>query len=306
VASTKAKDAQTVASATQQVASAQLNQQAAAAGIAVKQAPPQPSAVAQGQAAVLQAQNSLAAAQRTLGETVLRAPVAGVVASVSGTTGTQVSGGGSAVASAASSSSSAGTGSSASSGSSGFISLVGVKTMQVTAAFSESDAAKVHLGQAATVTVSALPNVKLAARVTAIGVTSVSSSSGVVQYDVTFTLSGAPSTLKAGMTANVSVTVAEADNAVNVPTSAVSGTGANATVTVLQNGKQQVVPVVTGLVGDSSTQIVSGLSAGATIVLPTTVASTTGATGATTGGARVGGGLGGGGFGGGGFARGGG
>jgi len=165
--------------------------------------------------------------------------------------------------------------------------------MQVKAAFSESDAAKIHLGQAATVTVSALTNVKLAAQVTSIDVTSTSSSSGVVQYNVTFTLRNRSSLLKAGMTASVSVTVAEADGAVNLPTSAVSGTGANATVTVLRNGKQQTITVVAGLTGDSSTQIVSGLKAGETVVLPTSTASssagTTGTGGTTGGGARVGG-----------------
>jgi macrolide-specific efflux system membrane fusion protein len=100
------------------------------------------------------------------------------------------------------------------------------------------------------------------------------------------------------MTANVSVIVSEADNAVHVPTAAVTGRGANATVTVLRNKKQVTVPVVAGLKGDSSTQIVSGLKAGATVVLPTlTLAAPTG--GAPTGGVPGGGG-GGGRFGGGG------
>jgi macrolide-specific efflux system membrane fusion protein len=65
-------------------------------------------------------------------------------------------------------------------------------------------------------------------------------------------------------------------------------------VTVLQNGKQVSTPVVVGLQGDSSTQIVSGLRAGQTVVLPTVSLSTasgaasglggaTGATGASRG-----------------------
>jgi hypothetical protein len=103
------------------------------------------------------------------------------------------------------------------------------------------------------------------------------------------------------MTANVSVIVSEADNAVHVPTAAVTGSGANASVTVLQNKKQARVPVVAGLNGDSSTQIVSGLKSGATVVLPTVaIAAPTG--GGTPGG--FGGGAGGGGagrFGGGGI-----
>jgi len=89
-----------------------------------------------------------------------------------------------------------------------------------------------------------------------------------------------------------------------VPSAAVTGSGRNARVTVLKNGVSQTVPVVAGLAGDSSTQIVSGLTAGQTYVISTTVARSTGATGtSTTPAVRPAGGLGGGGFGGGGFVR---
>jgi hypothetical protein len=54
----------------------------------------------------------------------------------------------------------------------------------------------------------------------------------------------------------------------HVPTAAVHGSGANATVTVLRNGKQVSVPVVAGLQGDSSTAILSGLKTSDTVVLP--------------------------------------
>ena len=75
---------QSVATAQQQVASAKLSAQAAAASNAVKQAPPTAGTVAQLQAAVVQAENSLADARRTLAQTVLRAPTTGTVAAVNG------------------------------------------------------------------------------------------------------------------------------------------------------------------------------------------------------------------------------
>jgi hypothetical protein len=76
---------------------------------------------------------------------------------------------------------------------------------------------------------------------------------------------------------------------------------------VLKNGAQQTVPVVAGLKGDTTTEIVSGLSSGEQVVTSTGATlfssgaatggtSTTGATGAA-GARRLGGG--GGGFGGG-------
>jgi multidrug efflux pump subunit AcrA (membrane-fusion protein) len=44
--------------------------------------------------------------------------------------------------------------------------------------------------------------------------------------------------------------------------------GQRHTVTVLRNGRTSVVPVQVGLVGDNGTQILSGLSPGDTVVLP--------------------------------------
>jgi macrolide-specific efflux system membrane fusion protein len=187
------------------------------------------------------------------------------------------------------------------------VTLIGLSSLQVNAAFAESDVAKLAVGQPATVTVSALGGAELAAHIAAINPVA-SSSSSVVQYTVTFALDRANKQLKPGMTASVAVTVAEKDNVLQVPSTAVTGSGRTARVTVQKNGVSQTVPVVAGLAGDSSTEIVSGLTAGQTYVISTTVVRTTGATGTSaTPGTRSGrgfGGLGGGGFGGGGgFVR---
>ena len=50
--------------------------------------------------------------------------------------------------------------------------------------------------------------------------------------------------------------------------SAVTTLGTRHTVTVLRGAQQTVVPVEVGLVGDNGTQILSGLAAGAAVVLP--------------------------------------
>ena len=152
--------------------------------------------------------------------------------------------------------------------------------MQLVAGFAETDAVKLQVGQAATVTADALPTTQLAAHVIAVNGTA-TSSSGVVTYNVTFALDRTESGLKPGMTGNVDVVVGEADNVLHVPTAAVHGSGANATVTVLQNGKQVSVPVVAGLAGDSSTAILSGLKANQSVVLPSVTISSTGTTGVT-------------------------
>ena len=269
-------DRQSLHGAGQQVASAVLGKKSTAAANAVKQTPPQAGTVASAEAAVEQAQVNLATAQQTLADTTLRAPVGGTVAAVTGTVGQQLAGG-----SGASSSSS-----------SAFVTLTHLAGMQVVAGFSETDVAKLRIGQPATVTVSALPNTKLAAHVVAIDTTS-TVVSNVVTYNVTFALDNRQRQLKPGMTADVSAIIAERDNAVHVPTAAVTGSGANATVTVLRNSKQVSAPVVAGLKGDDSTEIVSGLRAGQTVVLPTVPLSSASGTAPTGASRKFGGGGGG-------------
>jgi hypothetical protein len=96
------------------------------------------------------------------------------------------------------------------------------------------------------------------------------------------------------MSATAEVVVKQAEG-VNVPTSAISG----GSVTVLRDGRQERRRVVTGLAGNSSTIVLSGLSAGEKVLLPT--ATSTGASLTSRLGSRLGGGaLGGGGLGGGG------
>lgn len=136
--------------------------------------------------------------------------------------------------------------------------------MQLVVPLSESEVGSVRSGQAATVTVEALAGQKFAAHVADVAILS-TSNSGVVSYDVTFRLDQMGSGLKPGMSASAEVVIKQAEG-INVPTSAISG----GTVTVLTSGKQVRRAVRSGLAGDSSTIILSGLKAGETIVLPST------------------------------------
>ncbi|HUE25208.1 MAG TPA: hypothetical protein VMP89_00425, partial [Solirubrobacteraceae bacterium] len=145
--------------------------------------------------------------------------------------------------------------------------------------------------------------VELAAHVSAISTVG-TTTSGVVSYNATLTLDQSNSQVKPGMSASASIVVAQAQG-VNVPNSAVTGTGSIATVTLDTNGKKTQQQVAVGLRGTTRTQIVSGLSTGqqlaVTTVLPplTSGTSTTSSTGSgTLGGTTVRpGGFGGGGFG---------
>jgi macrolide-specific efflux system membrane fusion protein len=94
-------------------------------------------------------------------------------------------------------------------------------------------------------------------------------------------------------------------NALYVPSAAITTTGTVSTVEVLKNGKETQQRVTTGLVGNSDSQITSGLTAGEVVVEPTVSVASTGAasTSSTSSGFPGGGsgGFGGGGLGGGGI-----
>ena len=161
------------------------------------------------------------------------------------------------------------------------------------AGFSETDASKISVGQPATVTFNALTGVDLQGKVTQVEINSITVSN-VITYNVTVSIVGAPSTLKPGMTANVSITTAEKDNVLELPSSAITATGNTAVVQVLQpNGSTIAKTITIGMRGDTNDEITSGLNAGDRIVVSLGTGSRTGEHGDHTSGSRTGGGFGG-------------
>ena len=286
--------------------------------------------VAAAQANVDSAQLSVESAEKAVAATTLRAPMAGTVTAVNGSVGQTVSGGSSSASSSSSSSSGsngssgasvagalggggASSSSSSASGGSSFITLAQVSRFRMEVSLSESDIGSVKVGQPATVTVNAASGEQFAARVTDIGVLSSSSgsSSSAVSYPVTLSLDQTAKGLKAGMSATADIVTSQVTG-MAVPSQALNGS----TVTVeAADGSQSTQRVQTGVVGDSTTQVVSGLKVGDKVVVRSTAAALGAASGSDQlnsairsrlGSGGLGGGLGGGGLGGGGFGGGGG
>ncbi len=259
-----------------------------------------PATLTQDETAITTAQQAVTNDEQALAETKLTAPFSGTVIALNGTVGETVSGGGSSAASSSSASSSSASSSSAGSAgsSSAFLTLATLGNLQVVAGFPEADAVKIKVGQPAAVTLSALSNTTVSGTVTETD-PNPTVVSNVVTYDDTISLTNPPATVKDGMSVTVAVVVASVSNALELPSSAITTTGRISTVSLLTNGKQTTRSITVGLVGDSTTQILSGLSAGDVVIEPTVAATAGGATTATGGAARVGG------FAGGGFAGGG-
>ena len=248
-----------------------------------------PNTIASQEAAVASAQAQVQNAQANLDATTLTSPADATVMSLTGAVGESVSTGGglttqapggtapqpAGAGSGSSSASTQGAGAGASSasasggGGSTFLVLGNISGLQVVAPFAEADAARVQGNQQATVTFDAVPNLSVPAHVLAVAVTS-TVVSNVTNYLVTLTLDQADERLKSGMTANTSVVVSEASNVLVLPNSAVTRIGGQSFVTLLgRDGKTETrVQVETGAVGDTSTEITSGLNLGDRVVLP--------------------------------------
>ncbi len=193
--------------------------------------------------------------------------------------------------------------------------LTDLSQLQVTCDVAEADVGEIKVGQIATISLSALSSQQFAATVTAVGTTGTSSSS-VVTFPVTLTLTNPSSGVKVGMSASVTIVTNQIDDVLVVPSSAVTGSSKTGSVTkVSSNGTKTTVSVVIGLQGTSTTAVYGDLKVGDKVELPTVTISpsssssssgtggTLGGTGSTGGGIGGAGGLTGGGFPSGGFPR---
>jgi multidrug efflux pump subunit AcrA (membrane-fusion protein) len=218
-----------------------------------------------------------------LTETTLRAPAAGTIVSLEDLEpGAEVSGSTSSDASSSSGTSSTGSAdsdtsdagsddSTSSSSSTTFAEIVNTSTLTMSVSFSESDIGEIKIGQPATISMTALTDVELGAHVSAISSTSTDTDS-VVSYAVTLTADQTDPQVLSGMSATAAVIVDQADG-VTLPNDAVTGTGSDATLTVVTNGKDVSQPVVVGLRGTSRTVIVSGLKSGQDVLVTETIPS---------------------------------
>ena len=164
--------------------------------------------------------------------------------------------------------------------------------LQVTADVAETDVASISVGQLATVTVSAVGS-QLTGKVTAIAPTAAAASTNgsVVSYPVTISVTGAPNTVRPGMTASVTITIDSATNVLTVPSAALRGTAGNYSVLIMNaTGEPTAQAVQVGLVTNTTAEIKSGLTEGQRVVTGVNTAQT----GTPTTGNGFGGGLGGG------------
>lgn len=249
--------------------------------------------VQQRRAALAEAQHKLVDAQQTLNDYIVRAPFDGVVANITVHVSDQAS-------------------------ASTVLATLVTPTKLAQISLNEVDATKIHVGQKATLTFDAVPDLTIAGSVYEVNPLG-TVTQGVVNYTVKVAFQTQDDRIKSGMSASVSIITEAKSDVLLLPNAAVRRQGTNVSVQMLANIKQEEgLSTTQGILSDSvpesrlievgssneeSTEIVSGLQEGEQVVLRTITptAATGGTTQAPAGGLRIPG-LGGGGLGGGGNA----
>jgi macrolide-specific efflux system membrane fusion protein len=186
---------------------------------------------------------------------VLRAPVAGTITAINGTVGSKTNGVGS---------------DSDNDSGSAFATISDLSSWVVECDFAEADVAKVKAGDRVEISFGAIPDETFTGKVRKIDLTA-TTSENVTTYGVEVEVVDAPSELRDGASANVTVTTAGATNVLAVPTSAVTtDSQGQSTVKLVKNGTSTSHPVQVGIRGDVYTEITSGLNVGDVVELGAT------------------------------------
>ncbi len=154
-------------------------------------------------------------------------------------------------------------------GTSGFIILAGLEEFVVRADFAEGDVVGIAPGQKVSLEFDALPDDSREGEVTEIAPFGVVDPSGasLTTYEVTISVPNAPAGLRAGMTAQASITTEEQLGVVAAPVTALVPTEDGFVVRVqAEDGTISNVPVEVGIRGGYWVEIISGLSEGDRVV----------------------------------------
>jgi HlyD family secretion protein len=206
--------------------------------LTLAQAGATPQSIAAAQAEVDAAQAAVSSAQVSSGETVLVAPISGTVTAQNANPGESVSPG------------------------LPLVSLESDSAFEVKAQVSESDIAKIKVGQTVNATFDAYPGVSFAATITEVD-PAATITNGVASYDVTATFTVNDPRVESGMTAHLAIITATVPDALTIPISAViSDNGADFVYVHSTKGDIET-PITTGVEdANGNVQVLSGLSAG--------------------------------------------
>lgn len=149
------------------------------------------------------------------------------------------------------------------------LTIVDMARMQIEALVDESDIGKIKLNQKVSFTVDAYPEKTFTGKVGIIS-NKANVQQNVVYYAVLIDVDSPEGLLKPTMTARVSLHIGERNNVIVVPTLAIRDNRGQRFVQVLRKGQSEpeAVKITTGMSSEDRIEVISGLSEGDTVVLP--------------------------------------
>ncbi len=188
------------------------------------------------QATVRQAQADVLQIREKINKTVLRAPVSGTVTNIEKEVGETAE------------------------ANSIIISMISTGNFQIEANISETEIAKVNLADKVEMTLDALgPDEKFAGQIVKINPAE-TVVSGVIYYQVASIFDAEDQRIKSGMTVNLDIETGRQENVMFLPYYAVKEIDGRKYVMVLENGAKKEKNVETGLEGENTIEIISGLT----------------------------------------------
>ena len=251
--------------------------------------------IASDQADITVAQAQVTNAKTALAGATLVSPIDGTVTAVNITVGQQKGGstgsgssggngstsaGGTAGSGSGGSNSASSSSSSSTSSSSADVEVISTGSYLVDATVDATDVANVAKGDQATITPTGSINTVFGL-VTSVGIVA-SSSSGTATFPVVVSVTGSPTGLYAGGTADLAITYRQVSNVLVVPTLAVTRSAGSSYVTVTRNGVNTKQTITTGISSGGSTEVLSGLADGDTVLVAIRTGTGTGTTSTPT------------------------
>jgi len=147
--------------------------------------------------------------------------------------------------------------------------LVMADRLIVQAQVDETDIGRIKVGQKTDIVLDAYPDKSIPARVEQIAYES-QTINNVTVYMINVLPESVPSFFRSGMSATVNFHIDERNNVLELPLSAVKKKGGRSYAFVRQDSTVKPVQIKTGLENTSKVEIISGLSEGDEVVIPTT------------------------------------
>jgi RND family efflux transporter MFP subunit len=209
-------------------------------------AAPKQTDIASAYASLLSAQAALDTANNNVTNATLRAPSAGVIATVASQVGENVTSG----------------------GSTGFITLANVSSLALHGTVGEADVARLKLGQVATITVDAVGTARMTGKVTSLDPVA-TIQQGVPVYGIDVTIDVPNPQVRPGMSATAAVILASKQGVLTVPNLAIRSQAGRRYVQVLRDGQTvDLTDIQFGLANDTVTEVTSGIEEADVVVLP--------------------------------------